>query len=1471
MKKRLRVISLIITFLMLMQFTPVFATTNVLLPISKDGVTFRFGVMSDTHIGYKTNASLNNINKALDAFEAIGNVDALAFTGDMTYAPSASKAVDYTQYVYGDTPVNFPTELYNNLFGVIQSTDYTLAGTLNNETKEFTADTSGGKKPIIYSMGNHEFNESDRDVTRAAAAKALFYEKTGRTPAHTMKVGGYTFIMPEAKDGNNNYVASEEFVKAEILKAEAEDPSNKPIFYLQHESVFDTVIDSPKAIDPRNSAEFKAFLNEHPRVIVLSAHTHVAENDPRTIWQDGFTVVSSAHIGGSGISKQGATFSAGDASKVSQCLLVDLTEKDSKTDVAIYRIDASSNKLIGNPYTFTIDGTSLKTEVKNETFKYSEERRNGNISKASYKDSDSLNITNSKREGFTFSFPTKAEITKGDSFMEDEYIHSYRVVVENTEAGAIAQNFTVFGDFYEEESDRVSTYTVTLPRLLDRATNYKISLYALTPFMHDFSVSELKESGITPLTAEFTTSSEFTLSEQDMFYTYENNNVALYKPVYAGCPQNSHKLHFLTDGAASTVNFVHPNGSVAGAYTGTVPLPSGATVASATSQANDWFIIDLGKRYKIDSVNVHARATNHNRFMQHFNVEASNTEDFTEYAILGQRGATTDCPEYFTAKGNGNYYRYVRIRKTASSEYGFSEIEVFADYSTLEVSRFRNAEANKQSATSSNIGGEVLVDGIVNDATKCWVIESNNALPSNVVVDLEKDYPIGVIRMFSRWGYDGRLNFRTNWAVYAYTNAQGKPDPNTTDFSDAKKLIDVKDAFPGNGIDSKNPVGLCATFSGAESYRYLVFAKTAAESGALGEIRAEIMMPEITEASRNDSSSIKVGFSDKIDINTLNNSTISLTDVSGNTYELSDVSFTVDAENWDGGYDAILTFSEELPDTSLTLTLDGGIKTLGGTDISKKTVLPISGEKLSINKLYTEQKENINVALYKPIYAGCPQNANKLQVLTDGNKTVSSIDDFVHPNGIAGAYTGTVSLPSGATVASATSQANDWFIIDLGKRYKIETVKVYARATNHNRFMQYFNIEASNTEDFKDYATLGKRGATTDCPEFFEAEGNGNYYRYVRIRKTGSSEYGFSEIEVFADFKTAEVSRGATVTANEKYTNGFNPTSPDKSQVVDGITSSGGNGWLFHQNGTYSAPYNIMVDLGRNYPVEMIEAWGRGDENSSYASIPVYRQNWKYYGYSEENSPQSSDDITGSPLATVGTTPFPASGFKTLINPGMYRYFIISKTESEYGCLGEFRALVVYPEVTDVVFGDDNTVTISFTDKMEATTLTEDYIEIDGLTLSSPELSTGWDGGYEVTFNYEGEIVHGAKVRVSEEVRSQNGIELCAEYTEMLKADIFTLTQNGTGKDSLLAENTHEIAAKFILSEDTDAIMYVAIKDANGKKLISCIPSSVTTFKAGIPNEIKVTGIIPKAGEKVYAYIWENGTYIPLTEFIDYK
>lgn len=153
-----------------------------------------------------------------------------------------------------------------------------------------------------------------------------------------------------------------------------------------------------------------------------------------------------------------------------------------------------------------------------------------------------------------------------------------------------------------------------------------------------------------------------------------------------------------------------------------------------------------------------------------------------------------------------------------------------------------------------------------------------------------------------------------------------------------------------------------------------------------------------------------------------------------------------------------------------------------------------------------ETADPVNVALGKNVTAGIWHKDRPKTCINDGDGTT-----FAWPGGT---YTDNAD-------GVVSTNADAWYIIDLGTRYKIDYVKLI---DNTNTWTSGYNVKilASNDKSFEtDVYEIINSGTDAKIPMGENIDcGSDEYYRYVKIQKfegiTNTWGYQYSEFEVYS-------------------------------------------------------------------------------------------------------------------------------------------------------------------------------------------------------------------------------------------------------------------------------------------------------------------------------------------------------------------
>lgn len=244
--------------------------------VSFEKPNLQLSVMSDVHIS--KNFSNNKFQRALIDLENIApNYDAIAIVGDFT---DAGYEEDYQKF-------------------------NSILNTYKNPMAE---------RFIV--MGNHEYYES---LIHSSASitddmlKKRFMDYNGNPISsiyYDKWINGYHFISlagelsaksllpyennyPGARDWA--YISEEQYQWLErTLPINA--VSNKPIFVFLHQPIANTVYGSIRWNAGFDSQRLLTILKKYPQAILISGHSHYLLNHPKSIYQDGFTMVNTGSV-----------------------------------------------------------------------------------------------------------------------------------------------------------------------------------------------------------------------------------------------------------------------------------------------------------------------------------------------------------------------------------------------------------------------------------------------------------------------------------------------------------------------------------------------------------------------------------------------------------------------------------------------------------------------------------------------------------------------------------------------------------------------------------------------------------------------------------------------------------------------------------------------------------------------------------------------------------------------------------------------------------------------------------------------------------------------------------------------------------------------------------------------------------------------------------------------------------------------
>ena len=524
----------------------------------------------------------------------------------------------------------------------------------------------------------------------------------------------------------------------------------------------------------------------------------------------------------------------------------------------------------------------------------------------------------------------------------------------------------------------------------------------------------------------------------------------------------------------------------------------------------------------------------------------------------------------------------------------------------------------------------------------------------------------------------------------------------------------------------------------------------------------------------------------------------------------------------------------------------------------------------------------INVAQYKPVTAGSVHTDYPASNLVDGRRQDPSL---VVPE----SYDGT----------EATGYADDWFAVDLLRRYQIEKIELYDRYSAPDEGgRQYFQILGANNEDFSDAEVLGEMGAQDDTvfPDNgpFTAELDGQRaFRYIKLQRTGDGYYGYSELKVYAHQTVTEVSRGKSAVASYSTVAGGFTYGPELA--VNGTNASPADAWV--TEGELQSYHFMTIDLEQAQPIGMIEIEDRAENLNIYTrqGNAVYGSNTTVPAETLMQSQEATEEMGYHKLTEIGEfnqyiggeqgTEFPFPKLSDGIyqegcdDREAYRYITFKKISPQLpAAVGEIRAYVVNPEVLSVT-ADSQAVYVHFSDEMDFETINTNTVT---LCRRSDSSNTGASAeqydAYTVRFDLSGlDKQQAYTVFVDQSVKNEKGTAMAESYQKNLDSlnqiavsEIsFHPSADGSGAPVTYLDGLETISAKTsvqsFMAGEREISLFLAQYGSDGK----LIQSSVDCQTVGTEEMTLVTALSLNStvkGSKLRAFVWDStdDTCMPL-------
>lgn len=472
-----KIVSMILALAMVFSLAaPVISASasEAVAPVMGDETSdLRVGILSDIHVSYdyvddvygNVTGHFNGVQpirfeKALRFFKANG-VDAVVIAGDLQESNGTSAADLDKQKDWMQTVVDIWFEVFPEKPG-----------------------EEGYVEPIVI-YGNHD----------AALVTAQYWPEEWGTyeDAFIKTVNGYSFVC--AHNAKENLAVP-------LLEKVAPNCADKPLFYIQHCPVNNTVPGSTGGYGVGYGQTGRANLAPYPNAVCFNGHTHAPLTDEKSIWQGDagnegqFTVINTATINYTGLANDDMSVNsyAGNPQQTEHAMIMNV----SGSQVSVDRY--SLNDMAFDTATNTISGEAVKIgetwswdacDVTDRPYAY--DSRYANAHAPVFADDAAMTINSITDTSVSVSIPA-ASLTAPAGF--SDMIEGYVVEACNPTSGEVEATGRVATSYHVDDQADIyeASYTVTVNGLKP-GTAYVLKGYA----------QELFDKRSQALTAEITT------------------------------------------------------------------------------------------------------------------------------------------------------------------------------------------------------------------------------------------------------------------------------------------------------------------------------------------------------------------------------------------------------------------------------------------------------------------------------------------------------------------------------------------------------------------------------------------------------------------------------------------------------------------------------------------------------------------------------------------------------------------------------------------------------------------------------------------------------------------------------------------------------------------------------------------------------------------------------------------------------
>lgn len=331
-----------------------------------------------------------------------------------------------------------------------------------NKFKQIVDENVSEETQVLTTLGNHEFYTNSAKTLE----RYLSVFTNSKEDEHIV-INGFHFISICPSNGDTYSSAKVKWLEEQILIAE-EDGKDKPIFFMNHHAVLETVYGTIGANWGSNA--FKSVLQKHPQVVNFAGHSHFPIADPRSLHQGDFTTVNTGTLAYYELglndyvmhdiypTNKNGGYSTSRTSNI-EAGEFQIIEVDENGSIRLIGYDLISNQKIFTRYLrFPVNSEDIKTREELAELEpvpmFSEE--------------NNVTVENKTFKSLTLSF---------DAAKSDGYIESYRALVYKQDE-LVTKGYALACNFFFPNPNRIQ---MTISGLSED-TDYKIKIYAVNAY-----------------------------------------------------------------------------------------------------------------------------------------------------------------------------------------------------------------------------------------------------------------------------------------------------------------------------------------------------------------------------------------------------------------------------------------------------------------------------------------------------------------------------------------------------------------------------------------------------------------------------------------------------------------------------------------------------------------------------------------------------------------------------------------------------------------------------------------------------------------------------------------------------------------------------------------------------------------------------------------------------------------------------